>query len=122
MEADWQSLIGAPPPGTPVCPAAELGGGVRSLVVESEAGEFPLLVLRVAGALRAWFNACPHQYLPLDYRGPNILSRDGRTLICSVHQARFDVETGEETGEPRYGCGLEAVPVVERDGLIVIGD
>lgn len=119
MQTDWQSLIGAPPPGTRVCPAADLGDGVLSLVLETEAGAFPLLVLRADGTPRAWFNACPHQYLPLDYRSPNILSADRRTLICSVHQARFDAVTGEEC-EPQYGCALEPVPVIERDGVIFI--
>lgn len=95
-------------------------GAARCLTVVSTSGAFPLLLVRMGGFLRAYVNACPHQYLPLDYRSSSVLSADGARLLCSAHGAVFDPATG--------GClsgdgadGLDPVPVVESDGLIRIG-
>ncbi|WP_353187334.1 Rieske 2Fe-2S domain-containing protein [Bosea sp. (in: a-proteobacteria)] len=121
MSDAWRSYSSAPPIGAPVCESAVVGeGAARCLTVETAAGAFPLLLLRRSGALSAYVNACPHQYLPLDYRSADVLSADGARLLCSAHGAVFDAATG--------GClsgdgadGLDPVPVVERDGLIRIG-
>ncbi|MBN9441691.1 Rieske 2Fe-2S domain-containing protein [Bosea sp. (in: a-proteobacteria)] len=120
MNDAWRDYSSAPPAGAPVCASGLVGEGVaRCLTVESAAGAFPLLLLRRGGVLRAYVNACPHQYLPLDYRSGNVLSADGTRLLCSAHGAVFDAATG--------GClsgdtadGLDPVPVVESEGLIRI--
>ncbi|WP_417720672.1 Rieske (2Fe-2S) protein [Salipiger sp.] len=112
----WQDLSSAPDPGTRVCARAELRGA-RALVVTTERGAFPMLVVETPAGVRGYVNACPHQYLPLDHRGPQILSADGRRLMCSNHGAMFDIETG--AGE---GCALDPVPLrVDGSGAVVIG-
>ncbi|MDC8805403.1 Rieske 2Fe-2S domain-containing protein [Halomonas pacifica] len=124
MSHAWQSYRSAPPPGTPVIEAAALRpGSSRCLSVESHKGRFPLLLVRLAdGRPRAYVNACPHQYLPLDQQGPRVLSEDGRQLICSSHQARFCAESGAGLGGPGAGDGLDAVPLeVAENGWLVIG-
>ncbi|WP_108661399.1 Rieske (2Fe-2S) protein [Acuticoccus kandeliae] len=118
----WRDLSSAPPPGTPVC-AAEAVTTTKSLLVESERGAFPILLVRAGGRLAAYLNACPHQYLPLDYRAPNLLSADGTRLLCSSHGAAFDAATGEGVDGFGLGCALDRVPVtIDADGMVRIAD
>ena len=115
----WTDYAAAPAPGTPVCEAAQVKG-VLSLSVTTDQGAFPMLVLRAGGDLRAYVNACPHQYLPLDWRSGQVLSADGTMLMCSAHGARFDIRTGEAVAGA--DCGLDAVPVRVVEGMVVIGE
>lgn len=58
-------------------------GGTLSLEMD---GGLPVLLVRSKGMIRAFVNACPHQDLPLDYRGPDVLSADGMTIRCTNHE------------------------------------
>ena len=121
MSDTWRAYASAPPDGALVCPSEAVAqGAARCLSVTSDAGTFPLLLVRTGDGLKAYVNACPHQYLPLDYRSANVLSADGTRLLCSAHGAMFDAESG--------GClsgdaadGLDPVPVTEAGGEIRIG-
>lgn len=114
----WIDYASAPAEGTPICALAQVEG-VLSLSLATARGSFPMLLVRAEGRLCAYVNACPHQYLPLDYRGDQLLSADGSMLMCSAHGARFDILTGAAVGGA--DCGLDAVPVTVRDGWVVIG-
>ncbi|WP_211100694.1 Rieske (2Fe-2S) protein [Acuticoccus sediminis] len=117
----WRAYASAPPDGTPVIAASEVET-VRSVPVVSPRGEFPLLLVRVGTAVAAYVNACPHQYLPLDYRGPQILSADGARLLCTSHGAQYDAATGEGVAGVGLGCSLDPVPVhTDADGLLRFG-
>ena len=114
----WSDYSTAPPAGTPVCFASDLEG-VQTFEVASDAGRFPLILIRKDGELRGYVNACPHQYLPLDYQGKQLVSACGGKLMCTAHGAQFEIHTGEAlAGAP---CGLDPVPVTEREGQIFIG-
>lgn len=113
----WTDYSFAPAPGTPVCDAAQVEK-VLSLSVTTDRGAFPMLVLRAGDDLRAYVNACPHQYLPLDHRSDRIVSADGTMLMCSAHGARFDMLTGKAVAGA--DCGLDPVPVAVVDGTVVI--
>ena len=112
----WQDLSTAPAPGAVVCDLVE-AEGVKAL----DLAGFPLLVIRDADGLRGFVNLCPQQYLPLDYHGDRLLSADGARLICTSHQAQFDVLTGEVCAGPA-DCGLDAVPLQEQNGKILIAE
>ncbi|MFC7704801.1 Rieske (2Fe-2S) protein [Plastorhodobacter daqingensis] len=112
----WTDYASAPPPGTVICAATGLAGA-RCLEVVSPAGRFPLILVATAQGPRAYVNACPHQFLPLNYRSDTVLSADGTRLLCSAHGARFDAGTGAAPDGP----GLDPVPIEERDGMICIG-
>lgn len=107
----WTDYASAPPPGTEVAPLVTLGEGATALTVETAKGRFPLIVVRRGRAVHGFVNACPHQYLPLDYRGGAILSADGARLMCSSHGAAFDAATGEGVEGPGLGCALDPVPL-----------
>ena len=83
---------------------------------------YPILLARRGDAVRAFVNACPHQYLPLNYRGEKLLSADGRTLRCTNHSAGFDAESGEGVEGLGVGCALDRIPVsVTPGGWVKIG-
>lgn len=114
----WTDYSAAPAPGTPLCHEDEISG-VHSMVVETARGRFPLLILRAGADWRAYVNACPHHYLPLDYKGGQLLSADGTKLLCTVHGARFDIDTGAAI--EGTDCGLDSVPLKVIDGILTIG-
>ncbi|MBB3232080.1 Rieske (2Fe-2S) protein [Halomonas stenophila] len=124
MPQSWQQYRSAPSPGTRVVEADALPEqGHLSVTVESDRGRFPLLVIRLGdGALKAYVNACPHQFLPLDQRGDRLLSEDGEQLRCTNHDAAFATRSGEGVGGLGLGCALDPVPVRLTDGWLVIGD
>ncbi len=115
----WKDFPGAPVPGTVICAEDQLPQqGVKGI----DLAGFPLLLVASVDGLRAFVNACPHQYLPLDWRGAGLLSADGQTLRCSNHGWGFDAETGQGVDGGAEGCALDPVPVTLRDGQLFIGD
>lgn len=118
---NWTDYSSAPEPGTEAC-ARDAVHGVLTMTIETAKGVFPLLLVETAEGVRAYVNACPHQYLPLDYSGPNLLTADGTRLMCTNHAAQFDVTTGEGVAGEGVGCALDRVPVhVDDTGCIIIG-
>lgn len=109
MSDAWRSYPGAPPHGTVL-------GHLDKLMARSctaiDIDGFSILLVRGPFGLRAFVNACPHQYLPLDRHADDILSSDGQSLICSNHDARFDADSGMAQQGPVQGCWLDPVPVV----------
>lgn len=119
MSDAWKSHPGAPSPGSKLCALSEIPDpGTHSVL----AGGISILLARNSAKVSAFVNACPHQYLPLDYRAADVLSADGFKLICSNHDAVFDAETGEGLGGFAKGCELDPVPIVVKDGDVLIAD
>ena len=118
MSDAWTHYSGAPAPGARLCALANVPEeGTLCL----DLGGFSVLIVRARGSLAAFVNACPHQYLPLDFRGDRLLSADGTVVRCTNHEAGFDAETGEGVEGLGIGCELDAIPVVVNgDGDIVI--
>lgn len=117
----WTDYASAPEPGTRICARAEIDGAL-SVSVETGRGRFPMLLVETDAGLRAYVNACPHQYLPLDHRGGKLLSANGAKLLCSNHAAQFDAATGEGVAGEGLGCALDAVPVtIDAARDVVIG-
>jgi nitrite reductase/ring-hydroxylating ferredoxin subunit len=123
MTEAWRSYRSAPEVGTAVCSAEAVPeGGTKTVTLESERGSFPLLLVRTSANIRAFVNACPHQYLPLDYRGSRLLSADGRIVRCTNHSAGFCATTGIGVEGLGTGAQLDPVPVsIDVSGQIVIG-
>lgn len=118
MGDGWRSYRGAPPDGAEVCAAGDVADGATLCL---ELAGFPLLLVRIGGTLRAYVNACPHQYLPLDHKGCRLLSADRQVLRCTNHAAGFSATTGEGVEGLGIGDRLDAVPVHEAGGRVVVG-
>lgn len=68
-------------------------------------------LFRVDGEFYATADTCTHEDWSLGDDG----DVEGYEVICALHQARFDVRTGEATGFPAT-APLQTYPVVVADG------
>ncbi|MFO1107199.1 MAG: Rieske 2Fe-2S domain-containing protein [Amaricoccus sp.] len=119
MTDAWRKYRGAPAEGTGVC-RFEAIPEPGTLAVSLSG--FPVLLARSGDLLRAYVNACPHQFLPLDHKGDRIISADGTVLRCTSHGAGFRLADGEGIEGFGLGCALDAIPVsVDAAGVVVIG-
>ena len=117
MSDAWKSYPGAPLEGAPVCSLGTLKEGEATCI---EVDGFPLVLLRRGDRVRAFVNACPHQYLPLNHKSDRLLSTDGAIIRCSNHSAGFSSGTGEGVEGLGLGACLDAVPVrLSRDQVVV---
>ena len=99
-----------------------VGSAVR-LTYQQRGRQSAVLVIRRGEGVRAFEDVCPHQFLPLTYRGDRILSADGERLRCSSHGAEFAVEDGRCLSGPCNGAGLTQVAVrITAEGGLVIDD
>ncbi len=108
----WGDLSTAPAAGTIAAQVGDVKGAI-AVTITTAAGDFPLLLVRIGigTEVKGYVNMCPHQYLPLDYRSPQLLSKDGTTLMCSAHGAMFDAVTGIGIAGEGQGCTLISVPL-----------
>ncbi|MEW7009050.1 Rieske (2Fe-2S) protein [Lentilitoribacter sp. EG35] len=117
MSDAWKNYPNAPASGTDICNFSDVENQ-NTLTIDLDG--FPLLIVRKNERLHVFVNACPHQYLPLDYKGDKLLSSDGTMLRCTNHSASFDIETGEGVEGLGVGCNLDIVPVRVINNRIVI--
>lgn len=118
--SNWRSLTGAPAPGSVICHRDDIPVG-GSLCVRLD--DFPVVALRSGDSVKAFVNACPHQYLPLDHKGSKLLSVDGRVIRCTSHGAGFSTDTGEGVEGLGLGSSLDGIPVkISDSGEVVISD
>ena len=77
-------------------------------------------VVKKNGACYAYRNICPHAGAPLNWGVDKFLSYDNEFLVCSLHGATFNIETGYCFAGPGKGLSLEAVPFEIVDGKVII--
>lgn len=107
--------------GTVLCRADEIGEGeARGFLTGEGTARRDILVVRRAGVLRAYLNACPHQGTPLETFPDRFLDEDGSRLVCSTHGARFRVEDGLCVSGPCAGKSLTAIACAVEDGNVVV--
>ncbi len=87
----------------------DLSGLADGEIHPCEAGDFDVMVCRVAGQLYAIEDLCSHAETTLS---------DGRLIgyqvICPLHGAQFDVRDGSHKSPPAYS-GVASFPVTEDD-------
>lgn len=105
-----------------ICASADLrevGAGVRFEVRRFGRTE-PAFVVRFKGIARAYLNRCVHAPSELDSQPGQFFDSEGVLLICSMHGAAYYPDTGRCRMGPCRSGGLVALPVVERDGKIIL--
>lgn len=87
-------------------------------------GEWPLrgFVVRTRDGVRAYVNRCAHLRYPLNYAEDRFLSHDGSMIVCFVHGALFEKETGYCVAGPCAGLSLAPVPVRLEGDLVLLSD
>ena len=105
-----------------ICDSADLqetGDGVRFKVMRFGRSE-AAFVVRFKGAPRAYLNRCVHVPRELDWQPGQFFDSEGALLICSMHGATYYPDTGKCHMGPCRNGGLVALPVVERDGKVIL--
>jgi nitrite reductase/ring-hydroxylating ferredoxin subunit len=104
-----------------LCPAGAIGeGAARGFLIGEGAARRDIVVVRRAGELRAYLNACPHQGTPLETFPDRFLNEDGSLFVCSTHGARFRLEDGFCVSGPCAGKSLQAIACTVEDGNVVV--
>ncbi|HEX2791927.1 MAG TPA: Rieske 2Fe-2S domain-containing protein [Steroidobacteraceae bacterium] len=87
-------------------------------------GDWPLrgFVVRVADGVRAYVNRCAHQQFQLNYARHEFLTPDGSMILCRVHGALFEKQTGYCVAGPCYGRSLIGLPVRVESGYVLLAD
>jgi nitrite reductase/ring-hydroxylating ferredoxin subunit len=87
-------------------------------------GDWPLrgFVVRVADGVRAYVNRCAHQQFALNYAPHDFLTPDGSMILCRVHGALFEKQTGYCVAGPCYGRALIGLPVRVQQGHVLLAD
>lgn len=109
----------APPPGTFLCKLDALDDpGAKGFTFGQGAGRFDMFLVRKDGAVYAYLNECPHAHARLDNWPDKFLTLDETRIVCGVHAALFEIESGFCTSGPCTGRRLTSVPVeIAADGI-----
>lgn len=106
-----------------ICPLHELGDpDARGFTMGG--GDWPLrgFVVRRGAAVRAYVNHCPHAGFPLNQAPDRFLAPHAPLILCVMHGALFDIESGECVSGPCAGLALHALPVRVTGGYVVLAD
>lgn len=105
-----------------ICPLHELADpGAREFTMGN--GDWPLrgFVVRSGETVRAYVNHCPHAGFPLNWTPDGFLAPHSRLILCSMHGAVFEIETGLCISGPCDGLRLRALPVRVERGYVMLG-
>jgi len=105
-----------------ICSSADLtdsGDGVR-FELEVDGRPEPAFAVRYRGRVYAYVNRCAHIPMELDWKPGKFFDAWGLHLICSTHGATYAPDTGRCLRGPCFEEGLIPVPVVERDGRVIM--
>ena len=103
-----------------ICPLHELADpGARGFTMGE--GDWPLrgFVVRRGDTVRAYVNHCPHAGFPLNISPDRFLAP---LILCVMHGALFEIESGECVSGPCAGLALRALPVRVASGYVMLGD
>lgn len=87
-------------------------------MVQAPNGE-EIILVKQAEQVHAYRNSCPHIGVGLDYGDGSCLI-DGDTLICAMHGALFEADTGYCIDGPCSGKSLERIPIRIEDGKVFL--
>ena len=101
-----------------LCTSAELAENGEKGISLYHADEQIVLLIRREGQVYAYRNHCPHTGVELNWQPDQFLDNEGFYIQCSVHGAKFEVETGLCVSGPCADQSLLPVSVEEVDGNI----
>lgn len=67
---------------------------------------------------RAYKNSCPHHYLPLNWNPHQFLDQNQQFIVCAMHLALFDKETGHCIAGPCAGKSLIPLSIEITDRVV----
>ena len=106
-----------------ICPLHELADpGAKGFTMGE--GDWPLrgFVVRRGGNVHAYVNHCPHAGFPLNWNPDAFLAPDAPLILCAMHGALFEIETGLCLSGPCDGLRLRALAVRVVRGYVTLDD
>jgi nitrite reductase/ring-hydroxylating ferredoxin subunit len=106
-----------------ICTLHELGDpGAKAFTMGS--GDWPLrgFVVRRGELVRAYVNHCPHAGFPLNWRPDGFLAPETPLILCAMHGALFEIETGLCVSGPCEGLRLRPLPVHVSHGYVTLDE
>ncbi len=87
-------------------------------------GDWPLrgFVVRRGGGVHAYVNHCPHAGFPLNWSPDAFLAPQAPLILCAMHGALFEIETGLCLSGPCDGLRLRPLSVRVVRGYVMLGD
>ena len=99
-----------------LCPLDDLEDpGSRGFSLSVDDQQLEGFLVRYDGQVHAYRNSCPHTGSPLDWVEHQFLDADLAFIQCAVHDARFQIESGECIAGPCVGDHLQPL-AIEVDG------
>ncbi len=78
-----------------------------------------IILVKQGENIHAYKNSCPHVGVPLDYGDGKCLI-DEKVLLCSLHGAQFEADTGYCFAGPCSGDSLPRVAIHITEGRIYL--
>jgi len=75
--------------------------------------------VRAGAEVRAYVNRCPHQLYRMNLLPDDLLTADRRHILCEMHDALFEKDTGLCIAGPCLGRSLWSLPI-QVDGARVL--
>lgn len=87
-------------------------------------GDWPLrgFVVRHGSTVRAYVNHCPHAGFPLNWQPDAFLTPEAPLILCVMHGAQFEIETGKCLSGPCAGLALRALPLRIEGGYVMLDE
>lgn len=103
-----------------LCAGAELAEKGRAVLFEVMHYREPAraFALRFEGRVVAYLNRCVHVPTELDWQPGEFLDGDRRFIICAIHGATYEPQSGHCAGGPCGSGKLTRIATVERDGEV----
>lgn len=105
-----------------VCHVDDIEEGASKGFLENEAGQDLFFIVKIAGRLYGWRNACPHiNGAPMAWRKDAYMNVKKTHVTCHAHGALFEPTTGLCIQGPCLGQALEEVVVrINSAGVVSI--
>ena len=110
------------PPGVALCAHDDIAEpGSRGFVLQIGEAFFHGFVVRKGGETVGWVDRCPHAGFPLNWQPDAFLAPDAPLILCVMHGALFEIESGLCVSGPCAGQALRALPVRVARGYVMLG-
>ena len=104
----------------PLCASADLVERGNAFVFDVLQYREPAraFVLRFDGQVVAYLNRCAHVPTEMDWQPGEFLDSDRAFILCSIHGAAYEPQSGRCVGGPCARGRLTVIEVEERDGQV----
>jgi len=116
----WRSMAEAPAQALDLCASSDLEDGGRAFVFDVEEHGRPAraFALRHEGVVVAYLNRCVHVPAEMDWQEGQFLDSDRRFIVCSIHGATYEPQSGRCVAGPCGRGRLTALRVAEEGGRV----